>query len=367
MALQTPVVVSEGSAYARGRHLGHSVADRVAGTVAAYMALFERLTGLSRERVLAEAERFMPAIADYAPQLLEEMQGIADGSGRELREIVAINARTELMYGVPGRPECTAVAVSSPASVDGHVRVAQNWDWFAALAGTTVLWVLRRDDGHDVLTFAEAGIIGKIGVNAAGLAMCVNLLTSDDDNPGPAVPMHVILRHVLDQARSVEHAIDMIAATPRCTSCNHLLADRGGAIADVEATPAGQSGVRSRDGVLVHANHCTDPELSLRDRNARENAETLARGDRARVLAAARPIDEEQIRAILSDHANAPVSICRHVDRETPLEDREESIASLVFDLTGGTLDLADGPPCSSAYRRFTIADYLRQPELARA
>jgi hypothetical protein len=125
--------------------------------------------------------------------------------------------------------------------------------------------------------------------------------------------------------------------------------------------------VRSRDGVLVHANHCTDPALSLRDRNARDNPETLARSDRAGKLAAARPIDAELVCAILSDHATAPDSICRHVDRETPPEDREESVASLVFDLTGGTVDLADGPPCSGSYRRFTIADYLRQPELARA
>lgn len=359
---ETPIVVGEGEAFARGLHLGRTVGERVGRTVAAYMTLFERRAGLARERVLAEAERFIPAIASYAPDLLEEMRGIAAGAGHDLREIVAINARTELMYGLPARPECTSIAVAPQASADGHVRVAQNWDWYAALAGTTVLWVARRDDGPDVLTFAEAGLVGKIGVNAAGLALCVNLLTSDSDNPGPAVPMHVILRHVLDQAGSVEEAIALIAAAPRCTSCNHLLADRAGSIADVEATPAGQSVLRSRDGVLTHTNHCADARLFARDRLAREYPETIARGARAAALATERPIDEAGLRTILSDHATAPDAICRHVREELPAEEREESVASLIIDLTAGAIDLADGPPCAHPYRHLSIADYLRLP-----
>ena len=362
MMRETLIVVSEGDAFTRGRQLSRAAADRVEQTIASYMTLFARRAGLERGRVLAAAEQFMPAIEGYAPHLLEEMRGIAAGSGRDLREIVAINARTELMYGLPGRPECTSVAVSPAASADGHVRVAQNWDWFATLAGTTVLWVLRRDDGPDVLTFVEAGIVGKIGVNAAGLALCVNLLTSDSDNPGPAIPMHVVLRRVLDEARSVEQAIALIAAAPRCTSCNHLLADRSGAIADVEATPAGQSVLRPRGGVLTHANHCADADLFARDRGARDYPETVARGERARALAQTQSIDEPYLRAIMADHATAPGSICLHVQQGLPPEEREESIASVVIDLTAATMDLADGLPCSAPYRRVEIADYLRQP-----
>lgn len=362
MTRETPLVVSEGDAYARGHHLGSSVAERVERTVGAYMMLFEQQAGLDRARVLAEAQRFIPAIEDFAPELLEEMRGIAAGAGRDLREIVAANARTELLYGVPAHPECTAVAVAPPASASGHVYVAQNWDWYAALAGTTVLWVLRRDDGPDVLTFAEAGLVGKIGVNSAGLGMAVNLLTSDADHPGPAAPMHVILRHVLNETRSVAEAIALLAATPRCTSCNHLLADRSGALADVEATPAGQGVLRSPDGVLTHTNHCADAALTTRDRLARESPETLARGARAATLAAGRSIDESDLHALLRDHATAPGSICLHVQPDLPPGEQQESVASLIIDLTAGTLDIADGPPCTSPYRRLSLADYLRHP-----
>lgn len=354
-----PLVVSTGSPYERGLQLGRSASGRVAHTVAAYLIRFRAQAGLRRDAVLAQGERFIPAIERYAPELLDEMRGIADGAEYDLREIVAINARTELLYGLPARAECTALGADARASADGHVRVGQNWDWHPALAGGLVLWAIRRDEGHDVVTLTEAGMVGKIGANAAGLALCVNLLTGDADHAGPAAPMHVILRHVLDTARTVDEAIAVLAAAGRCTSCNQLLGDRDGNLADVESTPAGQAVFLPEAGILVHTNHCLEPEFAAADRYVRDNPETLARRQRARELAEA-PLSEAGFLAVLADHATAPGSICCHVRHDRPAEERAESIASIVFDLTAGTLDLADGPPCSFPYRRMVLADLLR-------
>jgi len=370
-----PVVVSAGEPFARGFHLGRSEARRVTQSVTAYMAIFRLFTGLRREGVLAEAECFMPVIAGYAPHLLEEMRGIAEGAGRDVREIVAINVRTELMYGLgilrKGRTsECTSVAIGKSASADGHVRVAQNWDWIPSLAGTLVLWVIQRDDGPNLLTLVEAGMVGKIGINAAGLAMCVNLLISDSDHAGPAVPMHIILRRVLEEASSVEEAISLIGASKRCTSCNHLLADRGGALASVEATPTAQAVLRPTGDVLTHTNHCFDADLAVYDRNARESPETLARGRRIQALAQRERgkrqeslINEKDLRVMLADHGSESGSICLHVRSELPFVEQGESIASIIFDLTEGQVDIADGPPCQYSYRRFPLSEYLRHYE----
>jgi isopenicillin-N N-acyltransferase-like protein len=283
------------------------------------------------------------------------MRGIAQGADCDLREIVAINARTELMYGITHQPECTAVAVSPPASADGHLRLAQNWDWHPSLAGSLILWVLKRADGLDLVTLTEAGIVGKIGINAAGLAMCINLLKSDSDNAGPAAPMHVILRRVLDEAHSVDEAITLIGAARRCTSCNHLLADQHGEIADVEATPAGQWVQRSSEGILTHANHCKSPTLASQDRYVREFSETRERDKRMQTLAKTLPVTEEFLRSMLADHRTSPNTICLHNHPRWPFEEQGESIASIIFDLTAGTIDVADGPPCQHAYQRYHV------------
>ena len=246
MERQIPIVVSaEQEPFARGERFGREQSGRVAHSVRAYLAMIRARRGWRRERVLEEALRYAAPIERYAPHLLAEMRGIAEGSGHALAEILTINARTELLYGAAALPECTAVGVIPPASADGHVRLAQNWDWHPSMAGAMVLWAIRRPDGPDLLTLAEAGMVGKIGVNAAGLAMCINLLVSDHDGPEPAVPMHVILRRLLEAAGTVDEAIGLLAATPRASSCNHLLADRRGGLASVEATPMGPGGAAS--------------------------------------------------------------------------------------------------------------------------
>ena len=355
-----PLVISEGRPFERGLHFGNSQRERVQHTVNAYMRIFEEFAGLDRTGVYSYVERFVVAIGRFSPGLLDELAGIAEGAECDVRDIVAINARTELMYGVTNWSECTSIAVSGAASADGHTRVAQNWDWHPSLVGTLVLWLVRRSDGPDLLTLTEAGIVGKIGINAAGLAMCINLLRSDSDTGWtdplqPDPPMHVILRRVLEECRTVDEAIKFLDKTPRCTSCNHMLADRSGSIADVEATPDGQWVHRPQHGLLTHANHCTGLTLASQDRYVRENPETRKRDSRMQTLAAGHPVSESDLRAMLADHDTAPYSICLHNAGDWSFTEQGESIASIIIDVTAGTLDVADGPPCEHRYQRYSL------------
>ncbi len=139
-----------------------------------------------------------------------------------------------------------------------------------------------------------------------------------------------------------------------------MLVDRNGALAGVEATPAGQRVLHSASGVLTHANHCVSPDLFLHDSNAREYPETLARGERARALASEQKIDKHFLQCILTDHETSPGSICLHVESGVSLVENYESIASIIFDLTAGTVDIAEGPPCENAYYRLSLEDCLR-------
>jgi isopenicillin-N N-acyltransferase-like protein len=321
------------------------------------MTMFQQVAGLDGGAARARAALYTSVIQSIAPHLLEEMRGIAAGSGCEMADILAVNTRTELLYGNRQISECTALAVSGKGSADGHVRLAQNWDWHYGQAGGQILWVIEREDGPDLVTLAEAGMVGKIGMNAAGLGLAVNLLVSSTDNVGPAVPMHILLRRILEQATSVSEAIDLIAATPRCTSCNHLLADRQGALADVEATATGQSVLYPEQGRLCHTNHCLADSLVATDVSRTTSLKTMQRAERAGALAAARPLDAVGTQEILRDHE---ASICRHVDLSLPFASQSESIASIVMDLTAGTIDLSDGPPCSYPYRHIDLTAYLR-------
>jgi hypothetical protein len=43
----------------------------------------------------------------------------------------------------------------------------------------------------------EAGIVGKVGVSSAGVAVLLNILGHRDDGPPIGVPVHVLTRSVL--------------------------------------------------------------------------------------------------------------------------------------------------------------------------
>jgi isopenicillin-N N-acyltransferase-like protein len=116
---------------------------------------------------------------------------------------------------------------------------------------------------------------------------------------------------------------------------------------------------RSTDGLLTHTNHCIDPGFSSQDRYVREYPETRERYRHMQAMAKSRPIAESDVRAMLADHTTAPNSICLHNHTDWSFSEQGESIASIIFDLTGGTLDIADGPPCQNAYQRYDMTRYL--------
>ena len=66
-------------------------------------------------------------------------------------------------------------------------------------------------------------------------------------------------------------------------------------------------------------------------------------------------VDGERLKAILRDHENRPESICRHRE-DQPEELVLETLASVVMDVSDGTLEVADGPPCSNPYRAHRLS-----------
>ena len=125
-----PVYTIGGDARTRGAQCGELAREQIAVSVESYKRLFRYYSALEWEDVLRRAAMFIPAVDAYDRAIMDEIRGIAEGSGRPVEEIMAINARTELMYGVAAHPpaECTAIVALPSATADGHVLLGQNWD-----------------------------------------------------------------------------------------------------------------------------------------------------------------------------------------------------------------------------------------------
>jgi isopenicillin-N N-acyltransferase like protein len=109
----TPRIRVAGTPCERGRRYGAQARAQVHLSVQAYRRVFAHYAGWHWPAVRRAAAAFEAPIAAFRPAYLDEMRGIAEGSGLDLADVLAINTRTEVMYaakvGASGsRPETPA-------------------------------------------------------------------------------------------------------------------------------------------------------------------------------------------------------------------------------------------------------------------
>jgi isopenicillin-N N-acyltransferase-like protein len=385
-ALPVPLIAVSGTPAECGAGYGEAAVDRIRANLELYRRRFRDEGGLDAGGVRAAGQRFRGVTAALHPRIAAMLDAVAEGAGEPVEDVYALNARTELLYdaavtrartsrrhtGQEGG--CTAVGVLGTHTASGHLLLAQNWDWHPDQRDAMVLLATRDERGHGVLTLAEAGMLAKAGMNSGGVGVCVNMLGCDrDGQPSdggvPGLPYHVLLRAALE-ADSLSWALRAVCRSPRSASINLLIGQAGhepgepsgGELIDVELVPGDAGWLHPVDGVLTHANHL-ETALPVYDTIKDAGGSSLFRSARARRLiapaAAAGKVSEDDLAAVLHDHASFPLSICRHVDeRDTPA-DLSESVYSLIFDLDAGRFGLAAGPPCGHPYTWVDLAEAL--------
>ncbi len=350
---QFPLIEIEGQAYERGHQYGARVSGAIRQNVEAYLALLQFYVGLDRQAALQAAAAFEPILQAHTPDLLLEMRGIAAGAACELADVLLLNARSELMRT---RDECTALAAGPEVTDQGQVLLGQNWDWHTAIEADPVLLRIRQPGKPEILTLAEAGQVAKIGLNSAGLGVCLNFLSHADRGSG--VPIHLILRQMLGCA-NLGAAIRAAYGVPRGGAANVLMAHAEGEILDLELTAADADFLYSDAGWLVHANHFESIRLRGGDTGLALSMSTLARSARARRLlsaaAAGGAVALATFAAILRDHAHGTYAICRHAEPSEPPLQQTATRASVLMDLSTRTLHLAAGQPCREEYQAIPV------------
>jgi len=184
-----PYIQVEGGPYERGLQYGSKARDRVHRSVDIYLSAFAA-KGLDWPKVKELAGRFAKSIEDYEPAFLEEIRGIAKGAELELEHIVALNARTELLHWQD--EGCTGAVCLPEVTVSGHTLLGQNWDWRPACRDSAVVLHIKPDQRPEMITFVEAGLLARAGLNSAGIGVTGNFLQRPgfraDRNPDPAHP-----------------------------------------------------------------------------------------------------------------------------------------------------------------------------------
>ncbi len=354
--MQIPIISVRGDPYTRGLQHGSQAKDLISRNISYYLHLWKTYLGMGRGEVLAQAGEFIPHIEAYDREIMEELRGMADGAEASLEEVVALNSRYELVWARMaehvGRGECTSVAVAPEASSSGQTLMGQNWDYKPRLSGQCIILEILQDGGPNIVTHVEAGTVGKMGMNSAGIGLCINALISDRDRFAPKTPILAICRGILN-AWSLSDALGAVLSARRSVSANLLISHEEGEMIDLEITPDEVGFIYPDRGVLVHSNHF----IALRSRGIKDRGislcpDTLIRFERAKRLISRRigNIDVETLKEIFRDHFNWPNSICRHEDIRFHQDLQLKTLASMVMNLNERTIYISNGPPCENEY-----------------
>lgn len=343
----------------RGISYGSQCRELINGTVGRYKEWFSTGHGsVDWETVKKISEGFVDNIKKFAPDLLDELIGIAEGAGCDFLDILAVNSRSEA-FTLVGKESsegdkdgCSSALVLPEASADKHTILAQNWDLYEWIGKGAVVLELIRDDGPDVMIVTEAGQLARYGVNQAGIALAVNGLHVVKNTELKGVPSTVIRRKFIMQDRWID-AINTMFATEYMVPLYYCGAYAGGDSIGFEATPKGIMTLYPENGILVHSNHILHPNWTYQREGL---GGTLYRNRRIEKHLKPRigQITMEDVKNAFSDHFGYPQSVCRHGDpRKTELE-RINTLACVLMDVEEKRLWACKGNPCCGEFVEYS-------------
>ncbi|KAF3480802.1 uncharacterized protein GIQ15_06149 [Arthroderma uncinatum] len=324
-------VVCQGSPYDIGRQHGEQASQEVHGSLDFYKQMFKQSSSMEWAEVCRTALKFLPLLETSFPNYMQEIRGIAQGAGVDVKSILALNVRTEIAYGLFD-DGCTSLAWKS----GGESFLAQNWDWDEEQAPNLISLHITStiSSKPSIHMITEAGIIGKIGLNSRGVGVTLNAIKAKgvDFN---RLPCHLALRIALESVSRVE-AIGKLWKVKVASACHITVADRTGgtgvecSAVDIAWLNMGDS-VESRGDVVTHTNHFVHKHKDGL-RSVLFMPDSPARLDRVReLLAQSGPTPEaDRIEEILKDEQGYPASICRKAEGETSTT----SLFSIVMNLT---------------------------------
>jgi isopenicillin-N N-acyltransferase-like protein len=363
-----PVIDCTGSFYDMGLTHGRECKELIQRT----LRRLQRTTGVTSKKDMVEmAAHCLPYAEEYAPELVEEVKGIAEGAEIDFGLVFALNCYSELWYAAAGLGKvasegCTTFGVTPIATKSGKTYLAWNCDFYEWWEDTVIFLRLTSQKVAPLLVFTYAGLVGaNAGINRH-FAFVVNGLASSGKPYG--VPYSFICRKALQQ-RTMGDAIEAILTAKRSigSSKNFLLANASGELYSIETSSDDYEVIFPTSGYIGHTNHYTTLKMKLKGLGrTKGTSQSILRWARINTLLgeSVGHIDYNTLIEFMKDHANHPASICRHTDRDDQSQDGlyfsttlpdSKTIAGLIFDLCDLRMFVARGNPCCNEFKEYEV------------
>ena len=174
-----PLIKVHGSNYEMGYQHGEKCSDLIKDHLKESLQVLQK-KGITKKNALDFSKRCISFGADYAPHLVEELNGIADGASVPREEIYFLNTGFPNMVQPKRFEGCTTFAVLGDRTCDGSIITAQNID--NDVSNRTVergiVLQLTPKNGPAMLMLCRAGGLYPHGINSEGMTRVGNALKS---------------------------------------------------------------------------------------------------------------------------------------------------------------------------------------------
>jgi isopenicillin-N N-acyltransferase like protein len=331
-----------------GQQIGEAAREQVRGFCEIALDRVNKTMNVSADRAAAAVAESTRCVAEWCPDLLEELQGMAEAAGVSEADLMLLQIRNQLT----GDEEsgCTSLSVAGHGA--NTPIVAQNWDNDPILDEFTVVLTRRPTNKPATMMCTQAGLISYLGFSDTGIGACVNTLPAPSRSTG--VPHYFILRQMYD-AKSLNEAATVLSSAHRAIPVNIMMTTPQGP-ANLEATiDAVRILTPTNADCVTHTNHCVHSDFQHINADFTELIQSHPRKKRIdELLLGGDTPDAEQVKNALQDHSGHPTSICRHKNPD-PQHGFWTTVFSIVIQPALRQMQVSRGTPCNHPFETYTM------------
>ena len=259
---KVPVIELGGNAYERGLYHGKILKREIAEVFGKWKADIAKALKQNADSAIRQfytSTNFMPAIKKCTPVIYEEIKGISDGSGQSFTDVYCFQLVDELWVYFDKLQNgknlhCSALGVAATAS--HPARIAQNNDLETYRDGYQILLHIPSGEKEpEQYILSCAGLIALLGMNSAGIGVCVNSLM-ELEACADGLPVACVIRGILTR-KTRESALDFIQNVNHASGQNYIIGAKD-SVYDFEASSGKVVRFKPNAGnssLVYHTNH----------------------------------------------------------------------------------------------------------------
>ncbi|KAI1134302.1 AAT-domain-containing protein [Hypoxylon sp. FL0543] len=340
-----------GTPYEIGFTHGRLAKEKIDGSISFYAQLFQESCSMGWADVLQEASKYLEPLKKIAPRHLIEINGIADGAGIPFLDILALNVRSEIAFGLfdasRGLKDVPSDGCTSLGWLAGSRSfLCQNWDWRVEQGPNLIICYISHPglDIPDIAMVTEAGIVGKIGFNSKGVGCCLNAIRCRGLDQSK-LPIHFALRTVLE-SKSRTEAIQRVRSLGVAGGGHILVGDTTGSTG-LECTSLWVRELpMDEKGRVCHTNHLILDKSDIDEPPWLEDSPVRLARIRELTSSNSEPT-LDTLFDIFKDTQGYPASI----NRKQHDSSKPETLFSILMDLTSRNAQVTFGRPTEYSER----------------